>query len=127
MSRAANPADRPLRLPKTRTFGTKCAMIAVMSQSTDADVKAYDAAKARIERGKDELIPLEIAERRLAGESTLKVWREYRGLTQEDLAKASKVSRPMIAAMEVGHKKGGIATLKRPFPGSLIAIGLCPQ
>src|SRR5437667_6886959 len=88
-------------------------MIAVMSQSTDADVKAYDAAKARIERGKDELIPLEIAERRLAGESTLKVWREYRGLTQEDLAKASKVSRSMIAAMEVGHKKGGIATLKR--------------
>ena len=78
-----------------------------------ADVKAYDAAKARIERGKDELIPLEIAERRLAGESTLKVWREYRGLTQEDLANASKVSRPMIAAMEVGHKKGGIGTLKR--------------
>jgi hypothetical protein len=34
-----------------------------------ADVKAYDAAKARIERGDDELIPLEITERRLAGEA----------------------------------------------------------
>ena len=30
-----------------------------------ADVKAYDAAKARLEDGEDELIPLEITERRL--------------------------------------------------------------
>jgi DNA-binding XRE family transcriptional regulator len=78
-----------------------------------ADVRAYDAAKARIQRGDDELIPLAITERRLAGESPVKIWREYRGLTQEGLAKASKVSRPMIAAMEAGHKKGGIATLKK--------------
>ena len=28
-----------------------------------ADVKAYDAAKARLENGEDELIPLEITER----------------------------------------------------------------
>ena len=78
-----------------------------------ADVKAYDAVKARIERGEEELIPLEIIERRLAGESTVKIWREHRGLTQEDLAKRSKVSRPMIAAIESKHKKGGIATLKK--------------
>ena len=59
-----------------------------------ADVRAYDAAKARIERGRDELIQLEITERRLAGESTVKIWREYRGITQEDLEKTSKVPRP---------------------------------
>lgn len=70
-----------------------------------ADVKAYDAAKRRLERGEDELIPLEIAERRLGGESAVRIWRAYRGLTQEDLAKASKVSRPMIAAIEAGHKR----------------------
>ena len=85
-----------------------------------ADVKAYDAAKARLERGDDELIPLEITERRLAGESKLKIWREHRGLTQEDLAKASDVSRPMIAAIEAKHKKGGIATLKK----LAIALGI---
>ena len=78
-----------------------------------ADVKAYDAAKSRLERSEDELIPLEITERRLAGENPTKVWREYRGLTQEGLARASKVSRAMIAAIEAGHKKGGIATLKK--------------
>jgi DNA-binding XRE family transcriptional regulator len=78
-----------------------------------SDIKAYDTARAHIERGQDELIPLEITERRLSGESTLKIWREYRGLTQEDLAKTSKVSRPMIAAIESNHKKGGIGTLKK--------------
>ena len=32
-----------------------------------ADVKAYDAAKTRLQAGEDELIPLEITERRLRG------------------------------------------------------------
>ena len=78
-----------------------------------ADIAAYDAAKARLACGEDELVPLEIDERRLAGESTVKIWREYRGLTQEGLAKKSKVSRSMIAAIEARHKTGGIATLKK--------------
>jgi len=82
-----------------------------------ADVKAYDAAKARLDRGDDELIPLEITERRIAGENPVKLWRRHRALTQEALAKASGVSRAMIAAMEAGHKTGGIATLKKLAAG----------
>lgn len=78
-----------------------------------ADVKAYDAVKGRLERGEDELIPLEMTERRLAGERAVKIWREHRGMTQEALAKAAGVSRPMIAAIEAGHKTGGVATLKK--------------
>jgi DNA-binding XRE family transcriptional regulator len=78
-----------------------------------ADVKAYDAAKGRLEDGDDEIVPLELTERRLAGESTVKIWREHRKLTQEQLAKKSKVSREMIAAMESGRKNGGLGTLKK--------------
>jgi DNA-binding XRE family transcriptional regulator len=78
-----------------------------------ADVKAYDAAKGRLGDGDDEIVPLELTERRLAGESTVKIWREYRKLTQEQLAKKSKVSREMIAAMESGRKNGGLGTLKK--------------
>jgi mRNA interferase RelE/StbE len=78
-----------------------------------ADITAYDRAKARLERGEDELIPFEITRRRVIGESSVKLWREYRGLTQDKLAKASRVSRGMIAAIESGHKKGGLATLKK--------------
>jgi DNA-binding XRE family transcriptional regulator len=78
-----------------------------------ADVKAYDAAKARLEHGQDELIPLEIIERRLRGEAALRIWREYRKLTQERLAKKAKVSRALIAAIETKRKAGSVSTWKK--------------
>src|SRR5271157_157771 len=78
-----------------------------------ADVKAYDAAKARLEDGSDELIPLEITERRLRGEPALRVWREHRKLTQEQLAKKAKASRALIAAIETKRKAGSVRTWKR--------------
>ena len=78
-----------------------------------SDVKAYDAAKARLEDGEDELIPLEITERRLMGEAALRIWREYRKLTQEKLAKKAKVSRALIAAIETNRKAGSVSTWKK--------------
>ena len=78
-----------------------------------ADVKAYDAAKARLDDGEDELIPLEITERRLKGEPALRVWREHRKLTQEQLARKAKVSRALIAAIETKRKAGSVSTWKK--------------
>ena len=78
-----------------------------------ADVKAYDAAKARLEGGEDELIPLEITERRLSGEAALRIWRVHRKLTQKQLAKKSKVSRALIAAIETNRKTGSVRTWKK--------------
>jgi len=78
-----------------------------------ADVKAYDAAKARLEDGEDELVPLEISERRLLGEPPLAIWRAHRKLTQKQLAKKSKVSRAMIAAIETKRKAGSVNTWKK--------------
>ena len=78
-----------------------------------ADVKAYDAAKARLDDGSDELIPLEITERRLHGEPALRIWREHRKLTQEQLAKKARVSRALIAAIETKRKTGSVGTWKK--------------
>ena len=78
-----------------------------------ADVRAYDAARARLENGEDELIPLEITERRLKGESALRIWREHRKLTQERLATRAKVSRALIAAIETKRKAGSVSTWKK--------------
>lgn len=86
-----------------------------------ADVKAYDAAKSRLEAGEDELIPLEITERRLRGEAPLRVWREHRKLTQEQLAKKSRVSRALIAAIETKRKSGSIRTWKKL--GAVLDVG----
>jgi DNA-binding XRE family transcriptional regulator len=78
-----------------------------------ADIKAYDAAKARLEDGEDELIPLAITERRLKGEVALKTWRAHRKLTQEQLAKKSNVSRALIAAIETRRNAGSVNTWKK--------------
>lgn len=78
-----------------------------------ADVQAYDASKARLARGDDELIPLELTERRLHGESPLRIWREFRGLTQQVLARKAKVSRALIAAIETKRKTGSLRTWKK--------------
>lgn len=78
-----------------------------------ADVRAYDAAKARLEAGEDELIPLEITERRLRGEAPLRIWREYRKLTQEQLARKTRISRALIAAIETKRKTGSVGTWRK--------------
>jgi DNA-binding XRE family transcriptional regulator len=78
-----------------------------------ADVKAYDAAKARLDDGSDELVPLEITERRLNGAPALRIWREHRKLTQEQLAKKARVSRARIAAIETKRKAGSVSTRKK--------------
>jgi DNA-binding XRE family transcriptional regulator len=78
-----------------------------------ADVRAYDAAKSRLEREEDELVPLQITERRLKGDPALRIWREYRKLTQERLARKAKVSRALIAAIETKRKTGSIGTWKK--------------
>jgi hypothetical protein len=41
-----------------------------------AAVTRLPPTKASMKRGEDEVIPFEIGERRLAGESTVKIWRE---------------------------------------------------
>ena len=78
-----------------------------------ADVRAYDSARSRLQDGEDELIPLEITERSLRGEPALRIWRTYRGLTQEQLARKAKVSRALIAAIETKRKTGSVATCKK--------------
>jgi DNA-binding XRE family transcriptional regulator len=109
-----------MRIEKITRDGKEYAVLPLATLKkllTDAemltDVVAFDAAKRRLARGDDELVPLALTERRLTGESRVKIWREYRALTQAALAIKAKVSRSMIAAIESGHKIGGIETLKK--------------
>jgi len=68
------------------------------------DVKAFDAALLDDE----ESIPLEIVKRLMEGENKLKVWRDYRGLTQQQLSERTGLSQPAIAQMET--KRSGTTT-----------------
>ncbi|MGD0769015.1 MAG: helix-turn-helix transcriptional regulator [Tepidisphaeraceae bacterium] len=72
------------------------------------DIRAYDAAKTR----KEEAFPSDVARRLVAGESPIRVFREHRGLTQEQLAKAAKIARPYLTEIEAGRKEGSVSVLR---------------
>lgn len=75
------------------------------------DIRDYDAVKAAIERGEEELIPSEVVYAILDGESPIKVWREYRGFSQQELASAAGISAPYLSQIEAGKRTGSTEVL----------------
>lgn len=57
--------------------------------------------------------PLEVIERLIAGEHPLTVMREWRGLSQNELADKAKVNRIQIGDIESRGKTGSVATLDK--------------
>jgi DNA-binding XRE family transcriptional regulator len=84
----------------------------VEDAETLQDVRDYDAAKAAIERGEEELIPGELVYAILDGENPIKAWREHRGMTQQQLAEAVGISAPYLSQIETGKRSGAIEVLK---------------
>jgi len=69
------------------------------------DIRSYDEARKAIAEG-EELIPGEVTYAILDGANPIRVWREYRGLTQQQLAKVSGISVPYLSQIESGKRKG---------------------
>ena len=78
-----------------------------------ADLQTYDRTLAQLANGEEELLPAEMVKRILAGESPLRVWREFRGFTQTALAGVSNVNRVQITDIEAGRKSASIDTFKK--------------
>ena len=74
------------------------------------DVRAYDEAKKAIAVG-EELIPSEVTYAILDGINPVRVWREHRGLTQQQLAKAVGISVPYLSQIESGKRRGSAEVL----------------
>jgi mRNA interferase RelE/StbE len=72
-------------------------------------VRHYKAARGRV----DTEVPWDVAKRIVAGESAIKVYREWRGLTQEALARKVDSAKAYISQIETGAKPGGRAILRR--------------
>jgi DNA-binding XRE family transcriptional regulator len=75
------------------------------------DIRAYDEAKANIEAG-EELIPSKVAYALLDGKNPIRVWREYRGLTQQQVAEKAGISKPYLSQLESGKRNGTTDILK---------------
>jgi len=78
------------------------------------DIEGAKAVLNKIGAGKEEVVPQAVAERMFAGENPIKVWREYRGMTQAQLASKAKINPSYLWQLESGPRKGrgSIATLK---------------
>ena len=69
------------------------------------DIRAFDEAKQRIAAG-EELVPSAVTYAILEGANPLRVWREYRGLTQQQVADKAGISKPYLSQLEVGKRTG---------------------
>ena len=65
----------------------------VEAAQTLEDLQAYDRVVAELEAGREELVPAAVAARLVAGESPVRAYREWRGLSQAELARRSGVNR----------------------------------
>lgn len=77
----------------------------------EADARAVAEFQEDYQAGREFLVPEEIVRRELAGESPLKIWREYRGMTQQELANRAGISKPFLSQIECGKRKGTVETL----------------
>jgi DNA-binding XRE family transcriptional regulator len=77
-----------------------------------ADIQAYDLAKAQIDAG-EELIPSAVVYALLNGENPIRVWREHRGLTQQQVADRVGISKPYLSQLESGKRRGGVEVLQK--------------
>jgi DNA-binding XRE family transcriptional regulator len=77
----------------------------------EADARVVAEFHEAYTAGREFLVPAEIVRRELAGESSIKLWREHRGLTQQDLATRAGISKPYLSQIETGKRQGTIETL----------------
>jgi DNA-binding XRE family transcriptional regulator len=70
------------------------------------DIRDFDAINAAIDRREEELIPAEVVYAILDGENPIKVWQEYRKLTQQQLADTAGISKPYLSQIETGKRTG---------------------
>lgn len=82
------------------------------------DIRDFDEALA----SDDELIPSGVVDRILDGENKIKVWRDYRGLTQMELAERCNLAQATIAQMENGKRTGSVAVLKKMAEALLVDL-----
>ena len=85
----------------------------------DAAEVAEDAELARKALARnEERIPIEVVDRLIEDENPIRVWRQHRGLTQQQLAGAAGIDKSYLSQIETG-KRGGSAKVLRAIANAL--------
>lgn len=81
------------------------------------DLKDAHTIMDRVAKGEEETYPLALIQR-LETENRIKAWREYRGISQAELADKIGASTVYISQLETG-RRGGSAKMLRKIAGAL--------
>lgn len=79
----------------------------------DADNRKIDIFKKKLSHGQEEFIPKSFADRIIAKENPIRVYREFRQLSLSELAKKANLSTPYLSQLEHNERKGSANSLKR--------------
>ncbi len=80
-----------------------------MAHEDALDIAALDKALAEDE----EALPGDLVKRMVEGESPVRVFRNWRGMSQQALADAASLSKTTISEIETGRKTGSVGSLAR--------------
>lgn len=78
-----------------------------------ADANAIRKSRADLAAGREVILPQAVVKRIAAGESPIRVLREWRSITQSDLAGAAGISQNYLSGIENGTRKGPGALQKK--------------
>ena len=85
---------------------------AAIAHEEDADdVATYDARRAELAAGVDQPLPREVSVAMLRGDSLLKALRNWREITQMQLAFRTDLGQGYLSDLESGRRKGTPETL----------------
>ena len=73
--------------------------------------RALAELRAREASAEAEYVPIELADRMLAGEHPVRAWRDYRGLTLGALARSTNIAPSPLSEIEAGKKPGSTRAL----------------
>lgn len=77
------------------------------------DIQDYANAKNALANGSEELIPSSVVFALARGENPIRVWREYRKITQQQLAEKVSISVPYLSQLETGKRTASLDVLTR--------------
>jgi DNA-binding XRE family transcriptional regulator len=77
------------------------------------DIIEASLVRGRIERGEEEIYPAALVAAIIAGENSVRAFRNWRGLSAGELARQAGISAPYLSEIENGNKDGSLPVLKR--------------
>ena len=88
--------------------------IQIMGKVEDIeDIQDATEISYRIKSGEEETIPAHVVRELIDSKRPLRIWRTYRGLTQQALADQVGISKSYYSQIESGNRPGSAAVLKR--------------